>query len=221
MVFRISTILAALVFLTSLSAYSSHGEQAKKPMEACTELLAASNPHKGTMDRWLTKIQASATIPPNYPRILVNEYGALWDHHNFVLTYSEAELLMYQLKFQDGLAYLGQNSKPLSTDSQLQRLGLRPLGNLFAGKLWMYIMTCEGTIFLIPAGLDIKHSSLGDAVCVAAAGWMNVHKGKIIYIDNNSGHYHPNPFSVAQVLFELHVQGIDISQIDYDLIGLQ
>lgn len=78
--------------------------------------------------------------------------------------------------------------------------------------LFLYIVSPRGELYLIkePAEIDIfqRHSSLREGREVLCAGKMRVKEGKIISMDNASGHYKPDTRHLHLVVIYLYQQGI-------------
>lgn len=71
----------------------------------------------------------------------------------------------------------------------------------------------------MPEGFDVKHTSISKGNEIIAAGKIKIINGRLLFIDNDSGHYHPHPRTVAYALFHLKELGVDISLAEVDLIG--
>jgi hypothetical protein len=172
---------------------------------------------------WLAEIHRSYTKSPKifaYRESQMHPFGTEWDHSNYVVYLEGTKLESKRLVIQNGLAYLGENKERPLTTSGFQnrwRQGFRHI--MSSEKSWNYVMLKDGSIYVIPDGVDIKHTSLSSAKAVAAAGRIMIEKGQVIYVDNGSGHYQLRPFFVAQFLYQLHLEGMDISHIQMDIFG--
>ena len=85
-----------------------------------------------------------------------------------------------------------------------------------AGKA-LYVMDAAGNFYIIalewapigPLGYRmINHSSIPAGHAVAAAGQIEIHNGKIISIDNGSGHYSPSNKMLTQAIDALQGHGV-------------
>ncbi|MEQ9309851.1 MAG: hypothetical protein RLN90_10380 [Balneolaceae bacterium] len=82
----------------------------------------------------------------------------------------------------------------------------------------IYVMDKEGRIYAsnYPVIGEFHHSSFLAGEPVAAAGEIEVKNGKILYINNESGHYKPEKYLIDQFVDELQRQGYpeaELSQI--------
>jgi hypothetical protein len=89
----------------------------------------------------------------------------------------------------------------------------------------IYVVDTKGNIIAAPAGEVKHHSFLANGKKVKAAGFLRFDKGKLIAIDNDSGHYKPTREEMIDVLFALANQLIetDIENchfIDHSAISL-
>lgn len=84
----------------------------------------------------------------------------------------------------------------------------------------IFVMDLEGNIYIREGTKDFYHSSFLKGKDVAAAGEIKIKNGKIVAINNRSGHYwagnvrYSDSLSTVQFLNRLKQLGIDISQID-------
>ncbi len=60
--------------------------------------------------------------------------------------------------------------------------------------------------------IEIMHSSPNAAKPVVFAGEIKIEKGKLIAINDYSGHYRPNPFNLYKTLCYFESQGVDVSK---------
>lgn len=88
-----------------------------------------------------------------------------------------------------------------------------PAGGRFTSS-GIFILSPAGETFFLPAifthvpFLRIRHSSLSSGEPVAAAGAMVVRQGKVISVNNQSGHYRPGVFHTMQFLAHLKTVGV-------------
>ncbi|MEM6831200.1 MAG: polymorphic toxin-type HINT domain-containing protein, partial [Bacteroidota bacterium] len=86
-----------------------------------------------------------------------------------------------------------------------------------------YVMTGDGRIFhhnINDNTKDIRHSSFNSGEPVTSAGDMIIKEGKLIYIDNSSGHYKPSLERTLYIVKELESRGIDVSSVEiYDKVS--
>src|SRR6185436_19990726 len=89
----------------------------------------------------------------------------------------------------------------------------------------LYVMDAQGNFYITarqwapidPLGFRlVNHSSSSAGHPVAAAGQLEVRNGKLISIDNGSGHYHPSNVQVAQAVAALERHGISKGSFKVD-----
>jgi hypothetical protein len=107
---------------------------------------------------------------------------------------SRAERLQHQLKVRDG--------KLFDARGQLFDTG--------EGSA-LYVMDSEGRFFARTFSLadDFHHSSFLAGEPVAGAGLMRVHQGRILMINDSTGHYRPSGEFLQQVIDQLQKLGAD------------
>lgn len=82
-----------------------------------------------------------------------------------------------------------------------------------------FVMNRNGTLYFDEVQSEFtsrRHSSFLAGKPVAAAGEMEVRDGLPIYINNNSGHYHPPPQLLAQVRDQLRHRKVPTDQIKWE-----
>ena len=86
------------------------------------------------------------------------------------------------------------------------------------GELMNFVMWPDGRIFVHDSKRfpgDWKHTSLSMGLPVASAGRMSVEKGRLLQVDNHSGHFQPAIEETTRVLVELAQRapgrGLDVS----------
>lgn len=79
-------------------------------------------------------------------------------------------------------------------------------------------MDPQGRVFVsnYPVIGEFHHSSFLSGGKVAAAGEVEVINGKILSINNRSGHYKPKSELTDQFVFELSERGADLSGTEID-----
>ena len=119
---------------------------------------------------------------------------------------SEDEQEAYKLEIVDGAAYLGGKKLPhLDADEDPETV-----------REYIFSMDTEGQIYIKEnsplSACRFHHSSFVAGGPVAGAGHMKIRQGKIISVNNFSGHYHPPDKLLDQVLAVLkknNVRGIE------------
>jgi hypothetical protein len=176
---------------------------------------------KDLLDRRLRELDSDWSRSPEqfkYQEFEMTEYGRIFDRNESIdpIEANPKKMERRKLIFENGLATLPGLGKPLSTNMFRQKIALG-LKHFNSGPHWIYVMTADGAIYVTPPGMGIKHSSLSSET-VSAAGWIEIIDGKIVYLNNGSGHFQPNGSSVAQVLFQLHLMEADISRLQLLLV---
>lgn len=109
-----------------------------------------------------------------------------------------------------------------SQQTEILRQSKKSDGSVFKsfdtkGSRHMFVLDGEKHFYAAKPSLkDGKwkhHSSLADGACILGAGEMEVKNGKIVSISQRSGHYHPDPEQVLNVLDVLKESGVDLSQV--------
>ena len=140
--------------------------------------------HKGDKRAFFEAMQTEFTNSPHIPNEMV--------HKNFQsVSYLDAtEREAYKLTIRDGKLY--QNDVPFDTSQVLSK-------NI-QGEV-AFVITADGEFLAAPhKGGEFHHSSFMSGERVVAAGMMKVVDGKIITMDNNSGHYKPQEHNMVQGL---------------------
>lgn len=80
-------------------------------------------------------------------------------------------------------------------------------------KEFIYALSLDKKLFVIESGNRIRHTSLTQGKPVLGAGSIKIKNGIITFIDAESGHYQPTPFSLVCALSALHELGIPLGDI--------
>lgn len=109
----------------------------------------------------------------------------------------------------------------LSITSEEAIVNAKTLNKMTHG-MQMFVMTKEGQFYLHPKVkptqdvLGFNHSSFFQGEDVSAVGFLHFDAaGKLIGIDNYSGHYKPQTIHVINALAELAAKGVDLNEIQY------
>lgn len=175
-------------------------------------------------------------LPPEIEKAELKGGGSLSWHLQFIPTeFMDKRTSMIVTVNSNGL--LEQNDKVFSSIQPQSTLPPGSEGNCEipfrdkgAWKAWYttyYVVSTTGQIYMTnacgkapirpgatdamllesPANL-INHAALANADAVLGAGEVDVRKGKIIYIDNCSGHYRPTKASLEMLIDWLAAQGV-------------
>ena len=107
-----------------------------------------------------------------------------------------------RITFQGGLMHLG--GKPFDTSKMVTH---------FSGPNHaIYVMSKEGNFHVSSHAVGHRHhSSLLGGQPVACAGEMKVQEGRLMFLSNKSGHYHPDKRHFFQTLAELRARDVPMT----------
>ena len=120
--------------------------------------------------------------------------------HPAVVHYDEAQAQPNtRVDFQAGLLWL--QGKPLDT---------KFMATAFSGPGYaIYVMSRDGHMHLSPHVIGGRHhTSLLAGADVAGAGETQVGAGRLVWLSNKSGHYHPDIHQLLQTLDALQQGGV-------------
>lgn len=84
----------------------------------------------------------------------------------------------------------------------------------------MYVLAREWVIGIKAMGFDgVNHSSIPAGHPIAAAGKLTIHNGKVVAMDNSSGHYHPSNAHLKQAISQLQTLGIEKGSYDVGFLA--
>jgi hypothetical protein len=129
--------------------------------------------------------------------------------HGHVKYLTDAELPQYKVTIQDGKLY-DANGNLFDTSR----------ANTWDGKKRaIFIIDEKGDMYVsnYQKAMEFHHSSLGQGKPVGMAGEIEVTNGKLNYMSNRSGHYHPTKEFMDQSIGHLSDQGLDFSSIKIHL----
>ena len=86
-------------------------------------------------------------------------------------------------------------------------------GGEVEGREAIFALTLEGQLLFSFEQHRHSHASLTAGDMVAAAGTMRVLDGRLISLDNGSGHYRPPPESLARVSAHLQSMGVHMARV--------
>lgn len=115
--------------------------------------------------------------------------------------------------------YLTENKRGINLVSVLEssrqlRWRFAPLDT--GAEAYLYVMDGNGNIYTAPDREVRHHSSFIAGQPAAAAGMWRVEKGKLLYIDSESGHYRPPGDYCEQILEELKKRGVNLDNVRKD-----
>jgi hypothetical protein len=121
-----------------------------------------------------------------------------------VIYYNEVEKLKYEAKIKNGLWYV--DGKLPSQD-----------------KVYIFVMDKKGNIYLAEGVQGkIHHTSFVNGEDVVLAGTMDFREGKLIGMDNISGHYLPGgddlEVGIGEFLREMGYRGVDVKNTNYRVL---
>lgn len=171
-----------------------------------TQLHTVSSPE--LLDETLLGIYGKANDAQDYDNKTITkakELGA-----SYVYLEEDGLRRKYKLRFRGSVAWRWYSVKsayaPFDTTDNLESQS--------NDQMTHFIMDRRGRIY---AGFDkdvrwFKHSSLIGGQATLAAGRLSAKDGKIIQIENDSGHYEPGHQQMRNLLDRLHLYGADLSQ---------
>lgn len=134
---------------------------------------------------------------------LSREGKIIWRKSDARLVYDgELAQVMTLVRIQGG-RFMTIERKPLDTREMVTR---------FSGPGWgIWVMSAEGNLHVASHSVGARHhSSLLAGAPVACAGELVVHDGRLVKINNKSGHYTPEPFYLSQTVRHFATQGIPL-----------
>jgi hypothetical protein len=213
----LSTI--CLLYLISLNPIQA---QNKKPKVSSIKKSSSSTNASST--------NASSTNLPS-----VTEYKTLRllakyleEEKEGVHYFRDQDQKFYLVSFKKGLLYQRNQlvnatyAAPKDLNQNLQIPSPQPIP-IDAKKIGyaIYVMDAKGNFYLSFEAQKGKfhHSSFLAGQPVACAGEMIIFQGKILLINNQSGHYQPPPLALEQAIDSLKKNGIDVENIKIDRFG--
>jgi hypothetical protein len=139
---------------------------------------------------------------PNNPDNWLGGYGQ-------VKYLTDTELAQYKVTIQNGKLY-DANGDLFDTSK----------ANTWDGKKRaIFIIDEKGDMYVssYQKAREFHHSSLGQGKPVAMAGEIEVTDGKLNYMSNRSGHYHPTKELMDRSVEHLSQQGLDFSSVKIHL----
>jgi hypothetical protein len=182
--------------------------------------LSLAPPAAAKLD-WRACVSFFERIKPKYQ---VRPSWARWEakirpiYHNENLPTAEGEGVRY-LNAVERQAYrvsvsgdgriLDSKGAPFDTSQAKTVRANEPNGHA------IYVMDRDGNIFIsnIQEKRRFHHSSLVAGEPVLAAGEIEIRDGRVLYIDNQSGHYFPVALHTRQFLKRLRELGADLSGV--------
>jgi filamentous hemagglutinin family protein len=127
--------------------------------------------------------------------------STFWKSKKIEYLDTEEKRVAREVEVKDGLIVHKQTGKPFDT------------GDKESGAI--FVMDGQGRIFATTEQKigEFHHSSLANGEPTAMSGHMLVKGGKLVHIDNNSGHYKPDLDQLNQMRGYLSEQGVDLSNV--------
>ena len=121
---------------------------------------------------------------------------------------SEADRWRYQIVFHEGRLYRRASA---DSDARGDAVDTNHQG-------WIFVMDKVGRCYTSfgesPDGLSFHHSTILSGQAVAFAGGIEVHEGRLVNLDNGSGHYRPGLAQLIRVLYLLRTRhGVDLREV--------
>ncbi len=236
--------LMILCFLTELG-YVQAQNQAQPPVisPAKTKAKKAVNPEKNNKSKGidtqinptqLARPEAEASehtisLTPIYKTLRLQPSYRGEEEEGVHYFYGKDQLF-YRVSFKNGLLYDQQGklinpNYPIPTAVDQIKISSPPPAPTSAKRFGyaIYVMDEKGQFYLSfeSSKQEFHHSSFLAGQPVACAGEMVIYQGKLLLINNQSGHYRPPPAALDQALDALQrLYHIDISTIQINRYGL-
>ena len=142
--------------------------------------------------------------PPLYPQIPQFSAGAdgAWKEAPKTRLPAEA-LAMLRVEVKDGLLMSSDGLVPLDS-------GCVPAGEC-RDNLAIYVMLASGALYATFSSNTVHHPALADGLPVAACGSLLVRHGRLLMLDNCSGHYRPPAACLEVVISGMRSMGVSMS----------
>lgn len=129
----------------------------------------------------------------------------LWQLRSGVEYLDEAKRQEHRIIIRDGVIYNSRNEKFHTGMMQTH----------VSGKGWaIFIMAPDNSIYSHSHKVGaFHHSSFLSGGAIQAAGEIAVDNGRIVAINNKSGHYRPDSASMVRILFWLRHHGVDLHHV--------
>jgi hypothetical protein len=128
-----------------------------------------------------------------------------------------------ELPFRSAMSDAIQDVRRWKPEQQAANMLRLVRGNfVLAGKTenrldgsFLYVVTLDGRIILGKEITNVvQHSTLGGRTAILSAGMMRFENGKLISVDNHSGHYLPQPKRLAYTLHALERLGAKVDGLE-------
>lgn len=129
----------------------------------------------------------------------------LWQLRSGVEYLNDAQREDYKITIREGVIYNSRNEKFHTGMMQTH----------VSGKGWaIFIMAPDNNIYSHSHKVGaFHHSSFLSGGAIQAAGEIAVDNGRIVAINNKSGHYRPDSASMVRILFWLRHHGVDLHRV--------
>lgn len=184
-------------------------------------IFEKKNPFRAFIKNYIAFKKGSDLISRHIPdlslyRQTLDPYHS--DHPEIHKLFHEWESLSMTKKVPPFLVWLEQYKRPdfpTNTVNSLKELELLKL-NFEGGLIYQNnaILTVERADFVVDhkgnfyVSKNIKHTGFFIGAAVADAGEITVNKGKVTYINDNSGHYQPRIIHLLQAIKLLHKENV-------------
>ncbi len=131
----------------------------------------------------------------------------VWSHGRVVTYLSPTERARYKLEMKDGVIY----------DAQGNRFDTANATSIHGGRSKaIFVMDVDGNIYAstFQGAGRFHHSSLMGGAPIAAAGEIVVDNGRLVMINNASGHYLPGPELTDQALNVMRRHGVNVDIVE-------
>jgi len=150
----------------------------------------------------------ASAMNKDFDQLNISEFEALARIGENIGTMSEVTYLKKQHRYQylaipDGNLFYDINDNPFQAHEN----------DWVVAPRYMYAIDKYGNLFCVKDIVSDKwfnHSSFSAGGKVICAGMIDINNGKLMHIDNESGHYKPNRKQLHEAIALFHDEGVDL-----------
>lgn len=160
-------------------------------------LLEAIDPaHRFTVVKYIDQWQQSTK---DVPFFMYLEQHCIYDLITQIKYFSDKELKPLEIRIQNGLLYQA-DGQLLTTDKN---------------KEYLFVLSENNQFYGCYSQKGIKHTSLSRGEAIKCGGALGVEKGKVLWINLDSGHYFPSLAHLNKLVYYMKQHGV---QLDDDIL---
>ena len=122
------------------------------------------------------------------------------------VAHSDGSAEVGHVEARDGLLVWSDSLEPLDASCV-------PAGECRDG-LAIYVMLASGALYATFSSNSVHHPALADGAPVAACGTMLIRHGRLLMVDNCSGHYRPPAACLEVVVRRMRDMGVSVTEAD-------